>query len=199
MDISVTIDPADEKRLDDLLYGTPQKLPGEIARAVNNTAKFHVTEIAREFQKILATKISTLKKSVYVSKLAPVRAGQSITGQAYIGKKHSARVVVFKNRRIGLQHFKPNQTKPGVSVKIMKSAGRRVIPGSFGPGIAKLEKAGVWKRVGKERKPLRRLKGPSTWGVYRKQNLAPWSKKKTSERLVYEIDRRIKAILRRQG
>jgi hypothetical protein len=87
-----------------------------------------------------------------------------------IGKKRDwpgAELTIYRKQRISLKYFKPKQHKKGVKVKVLKSAGRKLIPGAFGPDIAKLH-GNVFKRKTKKRLPIRKLYGLSPWGAFRK-------------------------------
>lgn len=67
----------------------------------------------------------------------------------------------YSGRTPGLQRFDARRTNRGVTVKVRKSGGRKVVKGAFMP-----EKIiGVYKRVGKERFPLKRLYGPDLPGM----------------------------------
>jgi hypothetical protein len=78
-----------------------------------------------------------------------------------------AELTIYRKQRISLKYFKPKQHKKGVKVKVLKSAGRKLIPGAFGPDIAKLH-GNVFKRKTKKRLPIRKLYGLSPWGAFRK-------------------------------
>ncbi|CAG1065991.1 hypothetical protein BAC1_01588 [uncultured bacterium] len=67
----------------------------------------------------------------------------------------------FKGRSPGLQHFDARQTRRGVTVKVKKEGGRKVVQGAFMP--ASIE--GVYKREGAARLPIKRLYGPDIVGM----------------------------------
>ena len=75
-----------------------------------------------------------------------------------------------KTQRIPLREFKARQTKKGVSYRISKTSGRKTIAGAFKgpkPGLTFVRFRGhVMKRVGRARLPIRKLYGPSPWGVH---------------------------------
>ncbi|MDP2690547.1 MAG: hypothetical protein Q8P48_10625, partial [Deltaproteobacteria bacterium] len=58
-------------------------------------------------------------------------------------------------------HFDARRTNKGVTVKVRKSSGRKVVQGAFMPERIK----GVYKREGKGRFPIKRLYGPDVPGM----------------------------------
>jgi len=101
--------------------------------------------------------------------------------------------------RLPLRVFGAKQTKKGVSVRISKREGRKVINGAF--IIAKYNN-NVYVRPGKSRATGGSRKGPSPWGVTVKNALDKVVAKRDVEpELLKQIDRRIRAIdfKRRQG
>lgn len=86
------------------------------------------------------------------------------------GSGPKATVTLKKSSRISLREFKPRQTKKGVSYRISKSQGRKIIQGAFTgpkPGLTFVKFRGhAFKRVGKSRLPIVKLFGPSPWGVF---------------------------------
>ncbi len=67
----------------------------------------------------------------------------------------------YSGRTPGLQRFDARRTNRGVTVKVRKSSGRRVVQGAFMPKRI----IGVYKREGKERFPIKRLYGPDVPGM----------------------------------
>lgn len=138
------------------LGAAQEKLPREVATALNATAKVVKREMARDVTQELAVSQSVVMKTLSQRKKASKTS-------------LSALVVLAKTRRISLRQFGARQTKKGVSYKISKTDGRKFIPGAFQgpkPGVMKASWRGtVFKRAGKERLPIIKLQGVSPWGV----------------------------------
>lgn len=136
---------------------TGKKLKKELSIAVNATAKRSKSIIAKQVANELAVSQKDIKTTISQSR----RASESDI---------SATVEVKKEKRLGLNKFGARQIKKGVSYKVSKSKGRSFIQGAFQgpkPGLMKASwKGNVFKRVGKARKPIIKLKGPSVWGVF---------------------------------
>ncbi len=72
-----------------------------------------------------------------------------------------ATILRYRGRTPGLQHFDARRSNRGVTVKVRKASGRKVVQGAFMP-----EKiVGIYKRVGKDRFPIKRLYGPDVPGM----------------------------------
>lgn len=102
---------------------------------------------------------------------------QKTVMKAIVGKRFSdgsAMVMLSKERRLSLKHFKPKQNKVGVTVKVNRNR-TTVIPHAFmGPrpgAIARKLHGHVAVRSGSSRKPLRFLKGISPYGFVKKSGL----------------------------
>lgn len=67
----------------------------------------------------------------------------------------------YSGRTPGLQRFDARRTNRGVTVKVKKQGGRKVVRGAFMPERI----IGVYRRVGKERFPIKRLYGPDVPGM----------------------------------
>ncbi len=67
----------------------------------------------------------------------------------------------YRGRTPGLQHFDARRTNRGVTVKVRKASGRKVVKGAFMPERI----IGVYKREGKGRFPIKRLYGPDVPGM----------------------------------
>ena len=104
--------------------------------AINRAIVTARAAATRKVREVYAIKSSDLKKYVSIK-----RASYS---------KHEA-IVDIRGRKIPIIHFGAKQTKRGVSVRIKKAEGRKVIPGAF------IKKGQVWRRVGKARMPIKPL------------------------------------------
>lgn len=67
----------------------------------------------------------------------------------------------YRGKTPGLQHFDARKTNRGITVKVRKAGGRKVVKGAFMPNRI----IGVYKREGKERFPIKRLYGPDIPGM----------------------------------
>ena len=110
--------------------------------------------------------------------------------------ERSAVLSLEKSKRISLKEFGARQGKKGVSYKIDKASGRKTVVGTFvGPkvGLTSVKLRGhVFKRKGKSRLPILKLKGPSPWGVIKKNNRAAAVKKKLQEELRKQMAERLR-------
>ena len=161
--IEVVINRGQMRSLRAMLREIPRDVPKVINRALNKIAKSTHVKILRRIsgeyaisQRILKEKNIFLIRSNYKSLTAIIR---------------------IKGRRIQLLSFKAKQLKKGVSYKIKKKGGRKVVygfmespPGSgkatvmpnpVGPGHR-----GVFKRRGRKRTPIVELYGPSVPAIF---------------------------------
>lgn len=172
------------------IENTGKQLRKELAIAVNATAAKSKSIIAKQIGKELAVAQKDIKTTISQSR----RAGELDI---------SATVEVKKEKRLGLNKFGARQTKKGVSYKVSKSKGRSFIQGAFQgpkPGLMKASwKGNVFKRVGKSRKPIVKLKGPSTWGVFVVGKKIGPSTAETEQELKKQVDRRIRFLLLKQA
>lgn len=67
----------------------------------------------------------------------------------------------YRGRTPGLQHFDARRTSRGVTVKVRRSGGRKVVKGAFMPERI----TGIYRREGKGRFPIKRLFGPDVPGM----------------------------------
>lgn len=186
----VTIGNSQIARMKASIENTGKQLRKELAIAVNATAAKSKSIIAKQIGKELAVAQKDIKTTISQSR----RAGELDI---------SATVEVKKEKRLGLNKFGARQTKKGVSYKVSKSKGRSFIQGAFQgpkPGLMKASwKGNVFKRVGKSRKPIVKLKGPSTWGVFVVGKKIGPSTAETEQELKKQVDRRIRFLLLKQA
>ncbi len=186
----VTADNAQIARMKAAIENTGRKLRKELAVAVNATAAKSKSIIAKQIGKELAVAQKDIKTTIRQSR----RAGELDI---------SATVEVKKEKRLGLNKFGARQTKKGVSYKVSKSRGRSFIEGAFQgpkPGLMKASWRGnVFKRAGKSRLPIVKLKGPSTWGVFVVGKKIGPSTAETEQELKKQVDRRIRFLLLKQA
>lgn len=67
----------------------------------------------------------------------------------------------YRGKTPGLQHFDARRISRGVTVKVRKSGGMKVVKGAFMPHRI----TGIYRREGKERFPIKRLFGPDVPGM----------------------------------
>jgi len=184
----------DAKKLKELLAATKKagkSFPKELAQAINQVSKKTRVDIGRDIRKTVALKKADSEKPIKVLSTAT-------TG------KLSATVRLNKTRRLGLNAFGARQDKSGVSYKISKNGGRKRVAGAFQgprPGVMKVSWRGnAFKRVGKARLPIRKLRAVSAWGAYAKNDLSGPQVKAIEAELAKQMERRIKLnILRANG
>ncbi len=160
-----------------------KNLPRETAIVSGKTARRGKSIIAKDISKELAVPQKVVRKQLEVAK----------TG------KTGATTTLKKSFRIPLKNFKASQTRAGVSYRISKRKGRKTVPGAFmgaKPGVPSPRLSNhVFKRVGKGRLPIRKLHGPSPWGVFVKrrrtrpvgQQIHAELRKQINERLRYRV------------
>lgn len=191
--VSIDIPKRQLDRLDQAIAGTGRKIRREIATAVNATAKKSRGVINKQIRTELATKKAAVDRVVAVTRKA---SNQS--------ESPTAAVTLSKTARISLKEFGARQTRAGSSYRISKSTGRNTAQGAFmgpRPGATSVRLKGhVFKRQGKSRLPIRKLWGPSPWGVFVGKNMQGPTMKETRNELEKQIERRIRFVtLKAQG
>lgn len=180
MDISFRNDSLN--KLVDAVRESGRSMRGEFAAAVNRATRGTKVPISREIRKELVIKASAMKDQIRVTRKA--------TKQSLMGV-----VRLDKSERISLKHFGARQTKAGVSYRISKSKGRQVAAGAFqGPKLGVMFakfKGVVFARIGKAKLPIRKLMGPSPWGVFTRRKMQKPIVADAQQRLEKEIARRI--------
>jgi len=155
-------------------------LKKELRIAIWNAAKKSRKAMTKEIGKELNTTQKEIKRATDIQRLSDL----------------SAKVVLDKEARPSLAKFKARQTGAGVSAKVSRTKGGIVVQGGFmGPNpktkAPKLN-GNAFKRVGKSRLPILKLKGLSPWGVYVKQGMSLPVIQATEEELKSEIEKRIR-------
>lgn len=187
----ISVKVAGIERLKASLGDKAKKLPQEVAIAVNATAKFVNKQMAKDIQQELATSQKVIGKTIRQTR----RATKA---------ELKAMVRLEKTTRIPLKDFGARQTKKGVSYKVSKTKGRGFVPGGFQgpkPGAMKASWRGnAFKRVGKARLPIVKLKGPSPWGVFVKRGMTADILKRADAELEKQVERRVRYnVLKSQG
>jgi hypothetical protein len=179
------------KRLTKATDRAKKSLPRELAAALNAVARKAKRQINVRIRTELVVKAGDLNKLINVNRKA--------------SKDHLVSGVNLpQSRRLSLRVFGARHIKSGVSYRISKREGRKQAAGAFmgpRPGVlAPRLNGGVFARVGTSRLPIRKLKGPSPWGVFVKQKMTPEQERDIREELTKQMERRIKLnILRAEG
>lgn len=108
---------------------------------INKTMRKARVAASKEIRKIYNIKAKDIKKALVIT-----RANRN--------KMYADHIVT--GRRLLLSYFAPRQTKKGVTIRIKKSSGRKVVKGAF-EATMKTGHKGVFKRKGKSRLPIREL------------------------------------------
>lgn len=185
--LTIELNQSDVKALKAAVEQAGKNLDRELVTAINKTAKAGVGLMAKQIGKDLNLPQREIKKGIRVTK------------RANKGSK-SGQVTLRESKRPGLQHFKARQTRVGVSYKLLKSEGSRSVKSAFmgpKPGVkAPKLYGGAFIRSGDSRLPIRKLHGISPWGLYVKKHMDDETKKKLSDRLSKEIQKRAGQALR---
>ena len=189
MPATISIDADQIQRLRNMLKGSKPKVAQQLSIAINETQKKITVKASRAITEELAVKASVVK--------------QKIKGKRATKGDLLAKVTVKASNRLSLREFGAKQNKRGVTYKISKTKGRKLIAGAFQgpkPGVVKISWRGnVFKREGKPRLPIVKRSGPSPWGVYVKSGKDPSIRKEARQILREQIERRIKFIQLKQS
>lgn len=123
-------------------------------RALNRALDKAATETSRQIRKIYNVRDRAVKRAMKKRRAH--------------AKSLFARLTI-EGARIGLIEFSARQTKPGVTVQIRKDGGRKLVKSAFintrrwrsWQDGAEQSHRGVFRRVGKERYPIRYLRSVS--------------------------------------
>ncbi len=189
--IGIEIDAKQIKRLGDAVAASGKKLRKELAAAVNQTIKDGELKIARDIGSEITMKIGDIKKTIRSPRKATAINPEGVVALGW-------------RKREGLQYFKAKQTKLGVTYKISKKAGRSVVRGAFmgpSPGVLSPKLyGGVFKRIGKSRLPIAKLRAVSAAGAFLKNKHEDALPGYLREKLTHQIERRINLnVLRASG
>jgi hypothetical protein len=189
--IGIEVNAKQIKRLTEAVGKARKNFPRELAAAVNSVSKKTRISIGRRIRQTINLKKADAEKPIKIKKTA--------TAQTPVGV-----VSIDRETRAGLQHFAARQNGRGVSYKISKQGGRKLVAGAFmgpRPGVlAPKLNGGVFKRVGKSRQPIVKLYGVSPYGAYAKNNMSKAEVEFINKSLMTEMERRIKLnILRASG
>lgn len=168
----------------------------------------NVTDNLKKQMGIVAWKAATKGKSLIAKDITqelavPQKVVREQVNANRVGGR-DAEVVLKKSRRISLREFGARQNKTGVSYRISKTQGRKTVAGAFQgprPGVMKSSwKGNVFKRVGKKRLPIRKLRGVSPWGSFVKRNRIKPVGAQIQAELRKQLNERVRYLtLKKQG
>jgi hypothetical protein len=186
----ITVSQTGLTELTEALKGVEKNLSKSLAKAINETATWGKSQVAKKISKELATTQKNIKDNI--------KAGRASAS------KLSTKLELTKSQRLSLRHFGARQNKVGVSYKISKTKGRKMVAGAFQgpkPGAMKSSWRGnAFIRVGKSRLPIVKLMGPSPWGVFVKANMVQVQEDELQAEFEKRIKRQVReALLRSQG
>lgn len=189
MPASIRVDTERLKALKEAFGNSASKVKSELRIAINETLKATGTQVARIVTEELTAKVSVVKKAV-----RPRRAKNT---------ELKAILTVKKEKKLPLKEFQARHIKKGVSYKINKREGTKLLPGAFqggkpGKKTARWSK-NVMMRVGASKTPIQVKYGVSPWGVYVKKNKDVQVRWDARKRLRKEIDERIRVQMLRQS
>lgn len=144
IDLKDVGDLTEEEISKELLILLPSAVVRANRNAINRTATGVRTFSSKAAREELNLKSKTVKESLGIKK-----AGR---GANPVGKFD----VLPKS--LSLKRYKARTTRKGVTVKVKKSNGRKVVKGGF---IQESLGGHVFKRVGEDRYPIKKLWGPS--------------------------------------
>ncbi len=179
MRITSHIDTTDvEKQLKAL---TSKKRIQVVRNSVNRAVAQTRTQARRQVQEEVALKARDVN--------AAIVGRRAVRGQL-------AGAVEILNKPIPLHRYGAKQTRKGVTVRVKKSGGRKLVGGHF---VATMRSGhvGVFRRKGDNRLPIRERFGPSVLQVLNDQGQTQRILKFASRSLQKELVRRLGAELRR--
>lgn len=182
--ISLSIDSAQVKRLEEALGEQAKRLSREVQTAVNAVARKVASETAKDLSKVMPLKQKTLKKIVKQKAKATPQKLRAIVG---IGEGYP----------IPLKLHKPTQLKRGVSVLMRKKVKRSILRDAW---VAKQWGNRVYKRVGTARVPIVQQYGPKPGEYFAELGTVRKAITIAQTELTKQMERRIRFItLKRAG
>ena len=173
------------------MLGNSQKRLGRVAaRIINKTAAKHKTQISKKLREFVKVNKTTADDSL------------SISSKAHEPHHLFSKVVVSQTYKIGLNRFKPKQTKKGVTYAISKT-GRKLIKGAFiieklGGHVFERENPYDPKQTRKFNRALASPKrGTTMYNVYVKHDLDKWSQRETAKEMKFQFDVQLKSALKK--
>lgn len=174
-------------RLDRVLARAGKDVNKLLVTAVNDTAKQVRTRMSTKIRDHVNIKKKDVDQHIKFAKAEAVPATV---------------IKLSETARFPLKYFGAKANSRGVTYRIKKGSGRQFVPGAFGPpggkrtGIARLG-FHVYRREDKSRLPIRKLFGPSPYGVFKENNLLGSTVDEGNLLLQRNIDRRLNLMLLR--
>lgn len=156
--ITISADEAKLRALFRNLRGIKGGMSQAAATAANATAKKLKVQISRKIRDRIAIKKQDVDPHIHIERASRSQPNPKAT------------VTLSKTARLPLRDFGARQTSKGVTYKIEKGGQRKLARSAFGPKISRLGYH-VFRRVGRQRLPIMKLRGPSPWGVFVKAGL----------------------------
>lgn len=149
----------------------------ELGIAVWKTTRWAKSQAAKSAAQTINTKQSVLKKVMGAKRLSPTSA------KVFVRTARS-------RKGLSIVHFRPRQTKTGVSAKAyFKGGGTQKFPNAF------MHNGKVYERVGKGRMPIRTVRYPATVDTFIQKGLDRVLKLGIEQRLRDEINSRIRFLM----
>ena len=161
--------------LENTLKQIGNQAPHAIRRAVNHTGDKVTTKVTRALAKQTGVKYGAVKKALYIRRATYGRA-------TYI--------IGTRGGYIPLKEFDARQTRDGVAATVWGK--RRVFPHSF---IIPSFGGNVFVRMGKDRKPIRRMWGPALPNELVKAETAAMFQNTVAAELPARVVHEVSAIL----
>ena len=163
---------------------------GRHATILNRSARFGVKYMTQLIREQVQIKVGDVKKRDKTKK-------QLFQSKKATRKKPHARIQVNKFRPPGLQAYGARQNTRGVSYKISKKEGRKLLKSAFmgpRPGVLAVKlRGGVFLRTTLMPLPIVKKRGPSVWGVVKKNRL----RRKVQRKVNKQIHKEMKLVIRK--
>lgn len=114
--VDIKINEAQLAQIRQMLAGFPKAMPRILVGAINRVARQAKTDTAKEIAKTVALKRKTILGKIRMSKATKSRLAASL---------------YMDDSPVSLHHFGARQTKKGVTYKIGKQGGRKLLPHGF--------------------------------------------------------------------
>lgn len=166
------------------------KLPDDLhdkalSMAMNKVGAKAKTEMVRGITQEFAIKASEVREQVYLTRASKSGSNLRVVLEAF-GKRRGHR-----SRNVML--FAAKQTKQGVTVKILKGGGRKLIKGAF---IANQGRT-VFIREGKKRLPIKGVETIDVPQMFNTRRVSERVMHRIRTELPVEVDRAVKVVLAR--
>lgn len=182
-DVEVKFDKRKFRNLQRTFSDFPRAIPKIISRAINRTSITARAQIARRIAEKVTARVSDIKKKI------------SRTKATY---RHWVSTLSISAKRIPLKSFKPRQIAKGVTYKIEKTSGRKLVMSAF---LATMRSGhtGVFKRKSDSRLPIIELHGPSLGQVFEgTSSIVRAVQRSTGKMLEKNIDDQLKLQLEKR-